>query len=347
MRHKKMLFCIISLLLLMASLSNTTVFAAEVPKDKYTLTFQKVGTTKEKVTLLDYDIKEQEFEIILIPMGSDITFTPSVTMRAAASGIENENGVFQETYDGVPWIIDGAMSLITEIEGGKTAVGTLGHYPYYMFNIYDDNENMTRIFFKMVDPKNTDNTGDVTGDPSDVPDEWANEEVQKAISLDLVPVQLQNHYKDNITRSDFCNLVINMIEIKTGKSIELLISDKGIKKSENPFTDTTEAFILNANALGIVNGKGNGIFDPNGSITRQEAAVMLTNAAKVLDQQAKSSEVVYADESDIADWARPSISFVASMGVMNGTGNNNFSPKDTYSRQQAFMTIIRLFESVK
>lgn len=51
--------------------------------------------------------------------------------------------------------------------------------------------------------------------------------------------------------------------------------------------------------------------------------------------------------SDIADWAKPSASFVASMGVMNDTGNNNFSPKGAYSRQQAFMTIVRLFGFVK
>lgn len=138
-----------------------------------------------------------------------------------------------------------------------------------------------------------------------------------------------------------------MIEIKSGKSVDAIISEKGIAISGNPFADTTESFIINANALGIVNGKGNGTFDPNGSITRQEAAVMLTNAAKVLNQQVSVGEVAFGDASTIANWAKPSVNYVAATGVMNGTGNNSFSPKGNYSKQQAMMTIVRLFESVK
>lgn len=74
---------------------------------------------------------------------------------------------------------------------------------------------------------------------------------------------------------------------------------------------------------------------------------MLTNAAKVLNQTVSGAEAAFADASSIAAWAKPSVSFVSSAGVMNGTGNNSFSPLGTYSRQQAFMTIVRLFESVK
>lgn len=343
MRNKKMISSIISLLSLVALLSSTAVFAAEVPKSQYTLTVQKAGTVKEKVNFPDYEIDGQEFEMILVPTGSEITFAPSVTMVAMVVGIDDVDGVFQDTYDGIPWIIDGSMDLITEVQGGKTATGRFGSYPYYMFTIYDNDDNVTRMFFKTVAAGSEGNSGSNT----DSPDGWASAEVEKAISLDLVPEHLQNHYKENITRGDFCNLVINMLEVGTGKLAEELISDKGIAQSGNPFTDTAEDFILQANALGIVNGKGNGIFDPNGSITRQEAAVMLTNAAKVLDQAVNSAETAYADAASIAAWAKPSVSFVSSAGVMNGTGNNSFSPLGTYSRQQAFMTIVRLFEAVK
>lgn len=346
MKHKKVFFCIMSLLLFMSSLVTSPVFADVIPADKYALSYEKIGTVKERVTFPDYDIDE-EFEIILVPLGSTITFTPSENMAAYATGLDKEDGVFLDTYDAVPWVIDGQMELTTAIDGGKTAVAALKNYQYYMFRIADENMNVIRIFFKTVDPNSTENPGSVTEDNKDVPDNWANEEVQKAISLELVPEELQNHYKDSITRSDFCKLVINMIEINTGKSAEALISDKGINKSDNPFTDTSETFIINANALGIVNGKGNGIFDPNGSITRQEAAVMLTNAAKALDQEITSSDVAYSDNASIGNWAKSSVNFVSSIKVMNGTGNNNFSPKDTYSKQQAFMTILRLFESIK
>ena len=72
MRHKKIALSIITLLSLMAFLSSTAVFAAEVPKDKYTVTVQNTGTVKEKVNFPDYEIDGREFEMILVPTGSEI-----------------------------------------------------------------------------------------------------------------------------------------------------------------------------------------------------------------------------------------------------------------------------------
>jgi len=185
----------------------------------------------------------------------------------------------------------------------------------------------------------------------DSPSDWALKEVREAIDSSLVHEKFQSKYAENITRSDFCILVINLLEVKTGKSIEKLVAEKGKTIDNKSFIDTSDKKILSANALGIIKGKDKGRFDPNGHITRQEAAVMLSNVAKTLDINTNIEYTSqFLDENNIASWAKESVNFVSSayekdtgLKVMGGVGNNKFAPNDNYTRQQAFISIKRLY----
>ena len=67
--------------------------------------------------------------------------------------------------------------------------------------------------------------------------------------------------------------MVVLVEKKTGMSVSVYATVKG-KTITDPFTDTDNADILAAHALGIVNGTSKTTFNPGGSITRQEAAVL-------------------------------------------------------------------------
>lgn len=185
----------------------------------------------------------------------------------------------------------------------------------------------------------------------DSPSTWAFGEVKEAIESYLVPEDIQRRYTENITRFDFCKLVVNFLEVITGKSIDVLLVERDKTIDANAFTDTSDIIILSANALGIVSGKGYGIFDASGSITRQEAAVMLTRAANILDIDINTKDISqFSDSKSIAEWAKESVNFVSSAydkttgaKIMGGVGNNKFEPTNLYTRQQAFITIKRLF----
>ena len=76
---------------------------------------------------------------------------------------------------------------------------------------------------------------------------------------------------------------------------------------------------------------------------------MLARTGKVLELDAKTG-LNFTDKGQFADWASDSISYVSGLSdpinsnrVMAGTGNGNFSPLGTYSRQQAIMTALRIF----
>ena len=102
-------------------------------------------------------------------------------------------------------------------------------------------------------------------------------------------------------------------------------------------------------ALGIVKGTSETTFAPGGSITRQEAASMLSRTAQVLDMTAGKGQGFH-DEAQIASWAKEGVDFTSGLvdpvtgsAVMGGTGNGNFSPLDFYTREQAYITALRLF----
>ena len=63
-------------------------------------------------------------------------------------------------------------------------------------------------------------TAEPTAAPTQAPDKpstWAAEEIAKALEADLVPDHINSKYQEDITRSDFCDLIIKMIEKKSGK----------------------------------------------------------------------------------------------------------------------------------
>lgn len=181
--------------------------------------------------------------------------------------------------------------------------------------------------------------------------DWAYAEVTAAIEEELVPVYLQNLYLQDITRGEFCDLVMQavtqVLDMETG---ELVKARTGKELSQfvqaYPFTDTTDENAIAANALGIITGRGEGIFDPYATISRQEAATMLTRAAKVLNMDtAQPQSSAFADREALPAWALEAVDYISQIGVMNGTGDNSFSPLGSYTREQSFITIYRLFQA--
>lgn len=116
-----------------------------------------------------------------------------------------------------------------------------------------------------------------------------------------------------------------------------------------PFSDVNEnkdlRFIERAYYLGIVNGIGETDFNPDGEITRQEAAAMLM---RVYKNYAKTEQTAagfkFADDSDIADWAKEDVYSINSLGIMQGVGENTFAPLEGYTVEQSVATFWRLYD---
>ena len=176
---------------------------------------------------------------------------------------------------------------------------------------------------------------------------WAQGEVGQAIALGFVPGELQYNYQQNITRQEFCKLIVNMLMGKSStlNSQDAFIRAYNIDLNAEPFSDTSDQYVKIAYSLQIVNGTGSGKFSPGNSITRQEAASMLQRAAAVFQfTEYKGSAGVFSDKGSVASWASAAVDFVSANGIMGGSGGA-FTPHGYYSREQSILTALRLFNA--
>lgn len=174
---------------------------------------------------------------------------------------------------------------------------------------------------------------------------WARENITKAIEKGLVPVSLIGSYTNYITRAEFCLQAITFIEAKSGMTIEKYLEERDLVVGLSPFTDTYDRAVIAAFRLGIVSGRSEGIFDPDGDISREEAAVMLTKTAGVLGYPTTAPENTFPDRLQISNWALTSVNYVAYRSVMSGT-DIGFEPKGRFTREQADTTFLLLFDAL-
>lgn len=169
------------------------------------------------------------------------------------------------------------------------------------------------------------------------PSEWAAKDIDYALAVGITDYGKDYLYKENITREEFCELIYNLI---------VLASDEIIAPITDSFTDTKNEKILMLNGLGIVNGKTATEFAPDDYLTREEAATIIVRMVnKVFPMAATEMWFEYDDIDQVSEWASDSIQTISNLGFMNGVGNNRFAPKDTYTTEQAIVTLVRVLES--
>lgn len=184
------------------------------------------------------------------------------------------------------------------------------------------------------------------------PSDWAREEVAQATELALLPESLTDLWQQPITRLEYCRLVMQALRTKTGLDNAGLVLQYAIPEAP-VFTDCTDPDVLAAAAIGAVKGLGDGTFRPGRTITRQDAAVMLKQAAEAVGAPVSAQgDLLYLDTANIADyareavlWAGRSVDLQSSKPVMQGVGQGRFDPLGQYTREQAVLTVLRLFRA--
>jgi len=115
------------------------------------------------------------------------------------------------------------------------------------------------------------------------------------------------------------------------------------------FTDVAEGSwyakaVAWAAAEGIVNGVGDGRFDPDGEITRAQLVTMIFRCAGVLgaDVTASTSLDAYTDADEVAAWAREAMAWAVAAGVVNGMTETTLAPNAGATRAQVAVILQRL-----
>ncbi len=89
------------------------------------------------------------------------------------------------------------------------------------------------------------------------------------------------------------------------------------------YTEAVDLFT----ALGFLQGRDTGKFDPQGLVTREEAAKIITYML-IGSSRADALTTTVSDFSDVAlgRWSAPFIQYCATQGIINGMGDGTFNP---------------------
>lgn len=167
--------------------------------------------------------------------------------------------------------------------------------------------------------------------------EWARPWLIISAENGLALENSYNNLKGMISREEFCELVMKLYTGLGGKDFPI--------NKMLPFSDTTNIEVIRAYNLGIVEGTGEGVFDPEGYVTREQMAVMLHRLMDKLgiypitDMQ----YLDFADEDEISDYTKSSIQLLYKVGVINGVGNQRIAPKNHATVEEAVVMSARLF----
>lgn len=98
----------------------------------------------------------------------------------------------------------------------------------------------------------------------------------------------------------------------------------------------------------IVSGLGNGIFAPDGIITREQIAVIMMNYTdyKHYSKAAPANLGSYYDSQNVSTWAMSAMQWANAEGLINGIGNNLLSPKVSAERCQVAAILQRFVADV-
>ena len=156
---------------------------------------------------------------------------------------------------------------------------------------------------------------------------WAKESISELYKLGVINGKDSNTFapNDTVTREEFTKMVV--------------VAFLGEPQStECNFTDVSGwslPYIAEAAEKNIVSGIEDGIFNPKGNITREQAAAIIVRALTSSGFTSEKDAGKFSDSQNISEWANESVNILSAEGVLNGKGDNKFYPKDNMTRAEA------------
>lgn len=154
------------------------------------------------------------------------------------------------------------------------------------------------------------------------------------ISLLICTTTITCYANDNsesnlISREKFCEMIYDMLTETMNKDYST--------PTENTFEDTNNPKISILYQEGIIYGKGENKFIPNGEILKAEVATIIYRVAVYLgmDMPQLQDKAYYNDEIIISYWAKDPVRYVCQTGLMTGINECEFFPFGGYTIEQS------------
>ncbi|OCT12219.1 S-layer protein [Paenibacillus pectinilyticus] len=169
---------------------------------------------------------------------------------------------------------------------------------------------------------------------------WAGHAVEVLAAKGIVQGTSEDEYTPNapIKRGDFLMMLVHTMGLTGSYSANF--------RDVQPGSYYEEAIGL-SRSLGIAEGSGDNLFNPEQSISRQDAAVFIDRALRLLDtsygSSSKESLQAFQDVADVAPYAKFSLTAMIEAGLLEGDGSR-LHPLDRLTRAESAVIAYRVYQ---
>ncbi|MBQ4528227.1 MAG: S-layer homology domain-containing protein [Clostridia bacterium] len=169
---------------------------------------------------------------------------------------------------------------------------------------------------------------------------WAVYEIEFLARMNVINGVGEGIYapSGNVTREQSAKLLVQAMEFET--------------INHNPgFSDADPdawyyPYISTASSRGIVKGKGD-IFGIGENVTREDLCTMAARTLEAAGYKIDECHLSFTDSSEVSDYAKNAVAFLANAGIIKGMPDGSFMPKNNTTRAEAAVFIYRFCEYVK
>jgi hypothetical protein len=274
----------------------------------------------------------KDYEIVIPPLNFEvIAVNTNTNQQTAISKFMN----YVERMFEIPASVD-PSKITTGIV--CNADGTFSHIPTEIVKIGD------KYFAKLNSLTNS--TYSVIWNPvifADMENHWAKDAANDMGSRLVVNGVGNGNFDPDraITRGEFAAIITKALGIyRTGVGTDQFTD----VKKENIFYDA----ISIADDYGLITGYTNGLYEPNKSISREEAMAILTRAAGIVKLETTSGKTTdnFTDADQVSEWAKNYVEANIDKGIIIGS-DGLIRPKSVISRAEVVTAVERILTETK
>lgn len=171
---------------------------------------------------------------------------------------------------------------------------------------------------------------------------WAEDAILALVNKNVINGRSNTIFDPNgtVTRAEFAKMVVLGFNLTGGTASNF---------SDVATGDWFAPYVATGYNSGVISGYDDGTFRPNGLISRQEMAAMISRAIAAANKTAPATveAVSFDDAWQIGSWAIDSVTTLQRAGIINGMTATTFEPLANATRAQAAVIINRAMTIAK
>lgn len=173
----------------------------------------------------------------------------------------------------------------------------------------------------------------------DIPDDWSHDALVFAVENDILRGNESGDLlpQKSITRAEMAAMLVRLLGASEAGDLSAF---RDIPADAWYISELSAAY-----AAGLLEGISSVKMAPEANITREQAVTVLCRAFGIVSQS-QDAYLSFSDAASVSVYARPHVSAMRALGILNGYGDGSFRPKGSISRAEVAQLIYHSIDCI-